>query len=172
MIIDIDKIPKEGLLVDRNFEFQNTDLVEENAIFLTPVHAHLSLRRIGEEIWIKGRLTARLNFICSRCLSPFEYPVDSTFDLVYLPQELDIAKEELEEDDLSKFFYSNSQIDLRQIIIEQLNLTFPLKPLCSEGCEGICAVCCQIRREGDCGCLVKEEDPRLEKLKNFVRDKR
>jgi uncharacterized protein len=58
------------------------------------------------------------------------------------------------------------------VILEQLNLTFPLKPLCSEDCEGICAVCGQIRRGGQCVCLVKEEDPRLRKLKNLVRDKR
>jgi uncharacterized protein len=172
MIIDIDKIPKEGLNVSRDFEFLNIDLVEENTILLSPTHAEVVVRRIGEEIWIKGKLTARLSFICSRCLTPFEYPVDSSFDLVYLPEELDLMKDELNEEDLGRGFYNNNQIDLHEVILEQLNLTFPLKPLCSEDCEGICAVCGQIRRDGNCACQVKEEEPRLQRLKNFMRDKR
>jgi uncharacterized protein len=171
MVIDVDRIPKDGLSVSRDFEFFNVDLVEENTVFLSPAHAEVIVRKFGDEIWIKGRLTARLSFVCSRCLSPYDFPVDSTFDLVYLPEELDLMKDELEEDDLGQVFYRDNQVDLREVILEQLNLTFPLKPLCAESCEGICAVCGKIRRNGDCSCEVKEEDPRLLKLKNFVRDK-
>lgn len=172
MVINIDKIPKEGLNVSRDFDFLNIDLVEENAIFFSPTHAEVVVRRIGEEIYIKGRLTARLSFICSRCLTPFEYPVDSSFDLVYLLEELDMMKEELDEEEMDSDFYHNNQIDLHEVILEQLNLTFPLKPLCSEDCQGICAVCGQVRRGGDCACQVKEEEPRLRKLKIFLRDKK
>jgi uncharacterized protein len=171
MRIDVDKIPKEGLAVSRDFEFLNVDLVEEDTVFLAPAHAELTVRKVGDEVWIKGQLTARLSFVCSRCLSPYEFPVDSAFDLVYLPEELNLMKDELEEDDLGQVFYHDNEIDLREVILEQLNLTFPLKPLCSESCEGICAVCGKVRRNGDCSCQVKEEDPRLLKLKNFVRDK-
>jgi len=171
MIIDVDKIPKEGLSVSRDFKFLNVDLVEDGAAFLGPTHVEAVVRRIGEEVWIKGSLTARVSLVCSRCLTPYEFPVDASFDLAYLPEELGILKEELEEDDLSRVFYQNNQIYLEEVILEQLNLTFPLKPLCSEKCEGICAVCGQIRREGNCACLVKEEDPRLRKLKNLLREK-
>jgi uncharacterized protein len=172
MIIEIDKIPKEGLAVSKDFEFLNADLVEENTVFLSATHAEAVVRRVGEEIWIKGSLTARLSFVCSRCLSPFEFPVDSSFDLVYLPGEMALMKEELDEDDLDRGFYDNNQINLHEVILEQLNLTFPLKPLCSEDCEGICPVCGQVRRGDNCACLVKEEDPRLQRLKNFMRDKK
>jgi uncharacterized protein len=171
MIIYIDKLPKEGLIVSRDFEYLNVDLVEENAAFLGPTHVEAVVRRMGEEVWIKGKLTARVSFICSRCLTPYEFLVDSSFDLVYYPGELDILKEELEEDDMSRVFYHDNQINLGEVILEQLNLTFPIKPLCSENCEGICAVCGQIRRGGKCACLVKEEDPRLRKLKNLLREK-
>jgi uncharacterized protein len=171
MIINVDKISKEGLSISRDFEFLSIDLVEENAVFLSPTHADILIRKVGEEILIKGRLTARLSFVCSRCLTPYEFPVNAAFDLVYFPEDLDGLREELDEEDIDKVFYRSRQIDLREIMLEQLNLTFPLKPLCSETCEGICAVCGQLRREGNCGCLVKEEDPRLQSLKNLVRDK-
>ena len=63
------------------------------------------------------------------------------------------------------------RLDLKAVVLEQLNLTFPAKPLCTETCEGICAVCGEVVREGKCSCQVKENDPRWNALKIFERDK-
>lgn len=169
MLIEVDKIPQEGLHIVRDFEFLSVDLVEEDAVFLEPAHAEVIVNRLGEEVWIKGQMNVRLSVICSRCLRPFEFPLDLTFDLIYLPEELDEIKEELEEEDINRLFYYNRQINLRDIILEQINLAFPLKPLCSEDCEGICPICGQVRREGRCQCLNDRTDPRLEKLKLLKR---
>jgi uncharacterized protein len=172
MLIDIDKLPKDGLKLSRNFEFQSVELVDEDVVFLQPVQADLTITKMGEEIRIKGRITARLSFVCSRCLTPFEYPVDSKFDLVFLPEDFHELKDELDDKDIDQLFYQDHQIDIREVILEQLNLTFPTKPLCSENCEGICQVCGQIRREGNCGCTVKESVTPREKENILVKDKR
>ena len=171
MLIDIDRLPKEGLRLSRDFEFLSLDLVEENAVFLEPAHAEVAVHLVGEEIFVQGEVTARLSFVCSRCLTPFEFPVASRFDLVYLPEELDALSEELSDEKIDQMYYSGRQIDLRAVVLEQLNLTFPAKPLCAPGCEGICAVCGEIIRDAKCSCLVKESDPRWNKLKFYVRDK-
>ena len=171
MLIDIDRLPKEGIHVSRDFEFLSVELVEENAVFLEPTRADVLVRRVGEEIWIKGRVSSRLSFVCSRCLTPFEFPIDSKFDLVYMPEEMAEGKEELGEEDMDRMFYSDRNIDLRSVILEQLNLTFPLKPLCSEACEGICAVCGELIHDSKCSCLFKASDFRFEKLKFLVKDK-
>jgi uncharacterized protein len=171
MLIDIDRLPKEGLRVSKDFEFLSLDLVEENAVFLEPAHADLTVRLIGDEILIQGEVTARLSFVCSRCLIPFEFPVASKFDLVYLPEELDALSEELSDEKIDQMYYSGRQLDLRAVVLEQLNLTFPAKPLCSVGCEGLCAVCGELIRDAKCSCLVKESDPRWNKIKINVRDK-
>jgi DUF177 domain-containing protein len=171
MIIDIDRLPKEGLHVARDFEFVSLDLVEENAVFLEPAHADLTVRLLGDEILVQGQVTARLSFVCSRCLTPFEFPVASRFDLVYLPEELDGLSEELTDEKIDQMYYSGRQLDLRGVVLEQLNLTFPPKPLCSPGCEGICAVCGEIIREAKCSCLVKEPESGANRLKFNLRDK-
>jgi uncharacterized protein len=171
MMISVDKIPKEGLKFSRDFEFPSVELVEENAVFLKPVHADLVIKNVGEEIWIRGRIITCLSFVCSRCLTPYEFPLDSKFDLVFLPEEMHELKDELDDEDIDQLFYQEGKLDLREVVLEQLNLTFPAKPLCSETCEGICAVCGKIRRESDCGCLVKEPDHRLDKLKSLMKDK-
>jgi uncharacterized protein len=172
MLIDIDKLPNDGLKISRDFDFPNSELIDENVVFLQPAHADVSVRRIGDDVRIQGRVTTCLSFVCSRCLTPFEYPVNSKFDLVFLPEELHELRDELDEEDLDQLFYKDRQIDLREVILEQLNLTFPAKPLCSESCEGICAVCGRLRRHGECGCQVKEAEGRLDQLKIFLKDKR
>ncbi|MCX6559434.1 MAG: DUF177 domain-containing protein [Candidatus Aminicenantes bacterium] len=176
MVIDIDRLPKDGLTVSRNFDFPSLELVDEEAVFLESVHADMTVKRVGDEVWITGRVTTRLSFVCSRCLSPFEFPVDSRFDLVYLPEDehagVHELKDELDDEDADTLFYQGRQIDLREVALEQLNLTFPIKPLCAESCEGICAVCGKVRKDGECGCLIKEFDDRLDKLKTLMKDKR
>lgn len=172
MIIDIDKLPKEGLELCRNFDYPSLDLVEEEAVFLHPVHAEVSIKRVGDEVWVKGRIKTVLSFVCGRCLTPYEFPVDSSFDLVFLPEEMHELKEEFDDEDVDRLFYQSRRIDIREVILEQLNLTFPVRPLCSPSCEGLCAVCGKIRREGNCGCQLKESDLRLEPLKILKKDKR
>lgn len=172
MMIEIERLPAEGLRLSQDFTFPGVDLVEENAVFLEPVHAEVVVCMLGDEVLVRGELTAKLSFVCSRCLTPFEFPVRSTFDLVYLPEELDALPDELTDDEIDKMYFRDGRLDLRAVILEQLNLTFPGKPLCSSGCEGICSVCGEIVRDGACSCLVKESDPRWNGLKFPVKDKR
>jgi uncharacterized protein len=171
VLIDIDRLPREGFRLSRDFEFLSLDLVEENAVFLEPAHAEVTVRLIGDEVVVQGEVTARLSFICSRCLTPFEFPVASRFDLIYLPEQLDGLSEELSDEKIDQMFYSGRQLDLRAVVLEQLNLTFPAKPLCAPDCEGICAVCGEIIRDAKCSCLVKEPDSLWNKLKFSARDK-
>ncbi len=171
MIIDIDRLPKEGLRVSRDFEFLSLDLVEENAVFLEPAHAEIAVRAVGDDVYVQGEITARLSFVCARCLTPFEFPVASRFDLVYLPEEIDALSDELTDEKIDQMYYTGRQLDLRAVVLEQLNLTFPAKPLCAPGCEGICAVCGEIIRDAKCSCLVKEPETGAQRLKFNVRDK-
>lgn len=171
MIVDIERLPAEGLRISKDFEFLSTDLVEENTVFLEPVHADVLVKKAGEEIFISGRISTCLSFICCRCLSPFEFKVDSRFDLAYLPEELDDYKEKLEGEDINKLFYYSQKIDLQEVLLEQLNFTFPTRPLCSKSCQGICPVCGKVISGGKCSCVANESDPRLEKFRLFIRDK-
>lgn len=172
MLIDIDKLTKEGLTVNRDFEYPSAALVEEDAVFLRPVHVELTVSKLEDQVRINGRVSTLIRFTCSRCLTPYEFPVDSRFDLVYLPEELEEIKEELEEEDVNTLYYSAPQLDLREVILEQLNLTFPLRPLCSKDCPGICPICGIVIREGTCSCAVPGAEPRLESLKSLMKDKK
>lgn len=172
MIIDIDRLPKKGIRLERDFEFSNLEVVEEEAVFLEPVHAEVTVRREGDEVFIKGTVKTVISFVCSRCLVPYEYPLEARFDLVYLPEELEEPKEELDSQDLETSFYYSRRVDLKEVILEQLNLSFPVKPLCSEDCRGLCPVCGKDINSGACTCETETPDERLAKLKIFLKDKR
>ena len=60
-----------------------------------------------------------------------------------------------------------NELDVDEPLCEELLLGFPSRLLCSEDCEGLCPKCGKPKREGDCGCVLKEIDPRLAVLKNF-----
>jgi uncharacterized protein len=171
MIVDIDRLPAAGLKICKNFEFYPDDLVDENAVFLEPVTAEARVKKIGEEVLIKGKISTTLSLICSRCLSSYEFHVDVPFDLVFFPEEAALEKDQLDQDDMDMLFYNEQKFDLKEVILEQLNLSFPVKPLCSQSCQGICPVCGKIARKGECSCLRHDSDPRLQKFKIFIRDK-
>ncbi len=106
---------------------------------------------------------------CSRCLEPFETPVDAPFDLRYQPhaENTGEGEREIAEDDLTTAFYEHDEIDLGQLMREQFYLSLPMKPLCREECRGLCSVCGTNLNRGACGCTHAWEDPRLAALREL-----
>ena len=54
--------------------------------------------------------------------------------------------------------------------LEQFLLALPMKPLCSEGCKGLCTICGTNLNRGACDCKREWEDPRLAALKVLRKD--
>ena len=50
LLVDIDRLHKEGLRLSRDFDFLSADLVEENAVFLEPAHAEVRVRMLDDEV--------------------------------------------------------------------------------------------------------------------------
>ena len=119
---------------------------------------------------LAGRLVTRLRVPCSRCVEPCEVPVETAFDLRYLPQDLNTGDGEAEigEDDLTTTFYRDEQIDLAQLMREQFYLALPMKPLCQPACRGLCSVCGVNLNQTACGCSTEWQGSRLAALKGML----
>jgi uncharacterized protein len=119
---------------------------------------------------VKGHLGGDLEVMCSRCLEPFTMPVAAEFDLGYVSRTENVGEgeREVEEDDLGTAFYSDDQIDLEQLIVEQFQLAMPMKPLCSDDCKGLCPQCGTNLNMETCGCSRQWTDPRLAALKELA----
>jgi uncharacterized protein len=120
---------------------------------------------------VTGRVAVALELTCGRCLEPFTLPVTSEFDLRYVPrvENAGEGEREVDEDDLTTAFYSDNRIDVSELIVEQLHLALPMKPLCSDDCKGLCPQCGTNLNASTCDCGKQWTDPRLAALRNLVR---
>ena len=153
--------------------FQPGDVGQEGDAYriVAPVHLDFELHKDKEKFRLVGRAQTELELACSRCLEPFRMPVDSAFDLRYLPAaEMSADDErEVQEEDLETSYYRDDQIDLNELLREQFYLALPMKPLCREDCKGLCAQCGTNLNTGTCACAAEWEDPRLAPLKGLIK---
>lgn len=140
---------------------------QESFRVAAPVTLAFDIQKDKDQFRLAGRVQTTVELWCSRCLEPFAWPVDASFDLRYQPHTLNAGEgeREIEEDDLSTAFYENETIDLGQLVREQLYLSLPMKPLCREECRGLCPVCGTNLNRGACECKREWDDPRLAVLK-------
>jgi uncharacterized protein len=61
----------------------------------------------------------------------------------------------------------SGNIDLSELARETFFLNVPMAHLCREDCKGLCPKCGADRNETDCGCILKEKDPRWKALEGF-----
>jgi len=162
--------------LDRTFQpadFQTPDAKDEDYVVVAPVRLVMDVRKDRDAYRVTGRVQTRLLLECGRCLEPFEIPVDSAFELRYVPEITNAGSEEAEvaEDDLTTAFYRNETLDLGELMHEQFVLALPMKPLCSDACKGLCPACGTNLNKGACDCKPAWKDPRLALLEGLVNRK-
>jgi uncharacterized protein len=162
--------------VDRTFEASALP-PEEAYTVVAPVHLVLDIHKDGDTYRVSGRATTRIQLECGRCLEPFEIPIDSPFDLRYVPDPVaagasadEAAEREVAEDDLTTAFYREEALDLGELLHEQFVLALPMKPLCAEACRGLCPHCGTNLNKGSCDCKPVWTDPRLAALKGLLNE--
>ena len=169
--IQLDTIHEDGLVL----EFGDADapfaaILAEAADGAGDVcgATRLTLEQWPERVDVTGTLTASVPQICVRCLNPFVATVQRTISQV-LVRKLDEQEDEeaeLTAADLDRTELTGDAIDLAELLHEELQLALPLKPLCAEGCKGICPGCGAELNEEECTC-EPEVDPRWEVLKGL-----
>jgi uncharacterized protein len=142
---------------------------EQDFRLVEPVSLAFDIFKDKQQFRLAGQVKTALELACSRCLEPFTMPVDQRFDLRYQPhaQNTGEGEREIEEDDLTTAFYENDEIDLGQLMREQFYLALPMKPLCSDTCQGLCAVCGRNLNRDTCDCKRDWDDPRMAALRQL-----
>ena len=118
------------------------------------------------------RLTLKLSvpFVaeCARCLDEVRGVFEEDFERTVVTKG-SVSEEQLDESvDEYAVLNENGELDVDEEVVETVHLTFPKKILCDEECEGLCPKCGKRKKEGDCGCVTKEIDPRWAVLKNIL----
>ncbi len=117
--------------------------------------------RSGREIFFQGRFGGTIEGRCSRCLKSYSFPIEKEFDFVLTPQPLSAKSKELNRDEMGLSFYAAEEINLSPLIMEQVLLALPIRPLCEDGCRGFCGGCGVDLNYEPCICASVPGDPRM-----------
>jgi DUF177 domain-containing protein len=164
MIVRVPDIPTEGLSV--------TDASALGEVYRDPawrlLDVNLRLERDGLDVFVSGEVRAAVSQACGRCLEPSPAEVTATLDVRLVPRPSTADNVELAADDLDVDFYDKDLIDIGALIDAETTLALPMKPLCREGCLGLCLVCGGNRNVVKCECPERPPDPRLAALKDLA----
>ena len=134
MKIIINQVPAEGLYLEEEIKPAELDLEIALIKFRAPLKLAARISRITNALTIDLNISGVIFADCSRCLSEFEWVFDKDIQLSYLLDSGDVF------------------IDLKPNIREEIILDYPIKPLCSLSCKGLCAKCGKNKNEGGCNC--------------------
>ena len=174
MKLSVDKIPDEGLALDYHepagsFDYLNN---EEGAKIVGPIAVAFQAQKGSGGIAVSGQLQGSAVMTCSRCLDEFTEDISHEFSYNCLPREaIEEEKEELTLESMDICYYSGGEIDITALVHEQVALALPMRPLCKEGCKGLCPECGANLNKSDCGCQTGPIDLRLSALKNLKIEK-
>jgi uncharacterized protein len=178
MFLDIQKIPAEGLRFDEALHLPPLTAPSGEALHARGVRLRGSATPGGHGVDLRAQLDFELTLTCGRCLEPVPFTLSTDVALVLVPGDPEAGSPdgtgreiEVTDDDAALFACPEGKADLTALATEQIYLALPLKPLCREGCLGLCPECGQARNDGGCTCTREEIDPRLAPLLQFKKNR-
>ena len=171
MQINISNIPENGLRLrfSKSGEWFHRLLPvgDDCGLHARKIDVQCLVEKVLNNVSIKGRIEAGGELECCRCLELFDFPVEIEFKYVLTPAE-DLEEElELTYEDMEYGNYNGGVIDLAQLVVEQVILQVPIKPLCNDSCKGLCFTCgINLNRE-KCDHEAQQRISPFAALKNF-----
>jgi len=175
--LKFDEIPEEGL--DLKWKEERApllaylkDLSRIDFDFGTPLQAEVKIEKASRLVLINGKIQTELRLQCVRCLKEFPYPLSTTFELTLQPLKEAPSEEETElgGEEMELNFFEGGEIHLSEIACEQIFLEIPYKPLCQEGCKGLCPICGKDLNLSACECVKEELTSGFSALKKLKLD--
>ncbi|MDQ2841890.1 MAG: DUF177 domain-containing protein [Acidobacteriota bacterium] len=170
MLISLQQLQKRPVRFNVDIpagEIEFDSKISQSSLIHAEGTAELLNHSLGE-IRIEGKLNVTMAATCDRCLEAAAFPIESDFDLVYMPVgEATGGEDEIDESAIEVGFYEGNGLVLNDILREVVLLALPMRLTCSETCKGICPVCGENRNQRDCGCQTAPADDRWSSLKDF-----
>lgn len=152
---------------DAEFEFSGNkeDLGLQDLQFpVQDLRIYLHLMEADHGFYAVGDISGIAVLNCHRCLTEFEYPLDIPVSTMVI---LDQTEEFKDEDELIQVKPGDRYVNLTKLIKDAILLDLPVKIVCTEDCQGLCAQCGTNLNKDQCECTDDSIDPRWEKLKEI-----
>ena len=182
-VINFDEIDEHGPQTYRGrFELPESEIARDEVSGVGTIEMEATVDQAGSpgEYIADGTARVTMDLNCSRCVEPYPFAHSSTFHVRFRPrpegsgeenEEVEIAGAE----ELDVEFYSDRTVPLRDLALEQVQLTIPMKPLCDENCLGLCPKCGANRSRERCNCDESVTDQRwgaLQKIREELLKKK
>lgn len=108
------------------------------------VHVQVEIRKSGNFYNVEGLEEYDLSLTCSRCLENINRHDKSNFQLKFKNKTdytIDGGLTRKFDKNKNEYIVENNCINLGPFLRDQIILSVPMKPLCSEDCEGLCPIC-------------------------------
>jgi len=166
MKIWLDQVQDEPFNWDETQTVSPESLDRPELLDLKPVHWRGQVLFTDPGYFLRARLSYEQTLGCIRCLKQIVEPTETEVELMIVvetPEESG-GEHELHEKDLGILYLDEEILETDPILIEQLQLNIPMKPLCRPDCQGLCPVCGADRNAGACTCAESSPDPRWASL--------
>ena len=169
MLIELEQIADEPFLWEESPSISVESLGRSELLGISGVSWSGRVFRDLAGYRLEARLSYEQTLTCTRCLAPVSRPVEEEIELAIetnMPEPM-LGEHELRAADLKTLFLEGQQLDTTPILMEQLQLNIPMKPLCREECAGLCPKCGADRNQAPCACEELEVDPRWQALEQW-----
>ncbi|HSP15895.1 MAG TPA: DUF177 domain-containing protein [Thermoanaerobaculia bacterium] len=173
-VIKFDDIDEHGpQTVQGRYELPLSELDRDEVAGNPSIQIEATVEQGGSpgEYVADGQSKIMMDLNCSRCLDPFPFAHSSKLHVRFRPRPEALAEDEevqiAGEEELDVEFYGERTIPLRDLAVEQVQLSIPMKPLCDENCLGLCPKCGANRSRQQCDCEVSVTDDRWDALRGI-----
>jgi uncharacterized metal-binding protein YceD (DUF177 family) len=128
MRIELDKLEAEGGQFAHAYEPEEIVLDDEHARLTKAPEVYGRATRSGHQVRLRGTITTEAEVDCDRCLNSVSVPIETSFDVVYVPEsdyETGTEAAELQEEDMGLSIFDGNAIDVDELVREQVLLAMP-----------------------------------------------
>jgi len=137
----------------RDFEFYLPTLKDDD-LSLAEVEGGAKVSRTPQGLLVQAQFRGTTTMECVRCLAAYTQPLKWEFTELFAFKQENVTESGL-------MVPEDAYIDLMPLMRDYALLEFPIKPICREGCQGLCQECGQNLNEKDCGHKPDEDSPFL-----------
>lgn len=174
MQFNVAQLLKEPTGSTRKYEVREIiDDLDPELVIQAPIQGRLKFTKIPQGVLVTGNLETVVEMNCIRCLDAFDQPVRIEIEEEFRPAvdlQTGASLPQAEDADDATRIDEKHIIDLSEVVRQDLLLALPSRPVCREGCKGLCPQCGTNWNEASCDCPTEQADPRWEALRALLDD--
>ena len=166
MIIDLSGIMKDygaKIVVSGDLSMEDVSFLGEQFSFKKPLSIEGSITNNTKSFEFKATVTGEMGVHCARCNKPLTVPVQFEICEILAQDDGTVSRDE------DVVLFSGTEIDIREIVLNNFLINASGKYLCKEDCKGLCPHCGVDLNEQDCACQKEEIDPRWAALAEIMK---